>query len=72
MAKFKIDLPGSEHVGTNAVQVKLSKCPDTPNRLADVVLSSDGMQVEVYMMESDLRVLAYAILDNTRAELDEQ
>lgn len=73
MAKIRIDLPGSEHRGTNAVQVKLSQCPDeTRNRLADVIVSSDGMQVKVYMMESDLRILARSILDNTRAELDEQ
>lgn len=73
MAKIKIDLPSSEHVGTNAVQIKLSKCPDESlNRLADVILSSDGMQVKVYMMESDLRDLAYAILNNTRVELDKQ
>lgn len=73
MAKVHVDLPGSEHCGVDAVQIKLSKCPDeSHNRLADVVFSSDGMQVKVFMMESDLRSLAYAILDSTRADLDEQ
>lgn len=71
MAKFKVELPGSEHTGENAVQIKLSYCPDDDrNRLADVILSSDGMQVKIHMMESDLRILAYAIINETRADLD--
>lgn len=68
--KFSIDLPGSEHVGTNAVRIKLFKCPNEAlDRMADVKISSDGMSVKVYLMESDLRILAYKILELTNSNL---
>lgn len=71
MAKFSIELPGSEHRGMNAVGVKLTESDfDDDDRLASLKFSSDGMDVKVRMMESDLRIFAYTILSCTNAELD--
>lgn len=67
MSKFSICLPGSEHAD---VQVKLKRDPLSVDRVADVKFPSGGMDVKLYMMESDLRILAHAILANTNHRLD--
>lgn len=72
MAKFSVELPGSEHRGMNAVRVKLTQSDfDDGDRLADLKFTSDGMDVKVRMMESDLRILAFTILDNTNSAVDQ-
>ena len=72
MAKFSVELPGSEHRGMDAVKIKLTNSYfDDGDRLADLKFTSDGMDVKVRMMESDLRILAFAILDNTNPDVDE-
>lgn len=72
MAKnIRVDLPGSEHRGMDAVRIKLTKSDfDDGDRLADLKFTSDGMDIKLRMMESDLRILAHAILDNTTPRLD--
>lgn len=73
MAKFSVELPGSEHRGMNAVKVKMTKSDfDDGDRLTDLKFVSDGMDVKLYMMESDLRILARAILNNTNPDVDER
>lgn len=70
--KFVIDLPRSEH---REVKVTLQKINDDPrcfDRAAYIDFPSDGMDIRIYMMESDLRVLARELLENTskKSELD--
>lgn len=73
MAKnITVELPGSEHRGANAVKIKLVKSDfDDGDRLVDLKFTSDGMDVKLYMMESDLRILAFAILDIHNPDWDE-
>lgn len=63
--KFTISLPGSEH---RAVRVKLVNMGfnNDDDRVADVTFPSDAIDIKLYMMESDLRVLGKALLKNTR------
>lgn len=72
--KFTIDLPGSEFTRINAAEVKLSKSSagfDGEDRLATLKFSQDGINVKLYMMESDLRILAGEILANTNPAVDD-
>lgn len=71
--KFRVDLLGSEFRNYDAVKIKLDPTVRfrDDDRMADVKFTSDGIDVKVRMMESDLRVLAYAILSNTNPNLDE-
>ena len=73
MAKnITVELPGSDHRGANAVKIKLIKSDyEDGDRLADLKFVSDGMVIKLKMMESDLRILAFAILDNTNPDVDE-
>lgn len=73
MAKrFSVELPGSDHRGINAVKFKLTKSDfDDGDRLVDLKFTSGGIDVKLYMMESDLRILATAILANTNPDVDE-
>lgn len=66
--KFKVVLPGSEHKN---ITIKLDPSVDE-DRVATIKFPSDGMDIKLYMMESDLRMLAHAILDNTNSLVDGQ
>lgn len=71
--KFTIDLPGSEFTSVDAAEVRLTKqvVADDIDRLATLKFTQDGMSVKLYMMESDLRILAGEILASTNPAVDD-
>lgn len=65
---YAVCLPGSEH---RQVKVKLDEdiTDDDGGRLAKLIFPSDGIDVKLYMMESDLRILGKFLLKITNKEL---
>ncbi len=69
--KFVVDMKGSEHRKVEVTLEKSLPSADDFDRIATVEFFSDGMDIKLYMMESDLRIFARDILSNTSEKSDD-
>lgn len=68
--KFTISLPHCEFTEVK-VTLQAEQIWDDGDRPATVSFPSDGSNIKLFMMESDLRVLAHALLAKTNPGLDD-
>lgn len=63
--KYKIALPGSEHRDVQLEVIARSESTDGFGRSVTLSFNTDGVDINLYMMELDARMLAEFLLKHT-------